>query len=89
MSADEEFLAQMSDLLGTPLLSSQERAAVLDLTRVIAHSTERRFGPLAVYALGLSMTAATSPHDRLERVQQAIVVIESGQEPESFEEPEG
>ncbi|CAN5670244.1 hypothetical protein BH24ACT15_BH24ACT15_20760 [soil metagenome] len=87
MSADEEFLGHMAALLGTPSLSSQERATVLDLTRVIAHSTERRFGPLTVYALGLSMAASMPPQDRAERLQRAIDAIESGQDPESSQEP--
>ncbi|CAN5200941.1 hypothetical protein BH23ACT9_BH23ACT9_00650 [soil metagenome] len=76
MTSDEAFLRDLSELLGTPEPSAAEREAVLDLTRVVAHSSERRFGPLTVYALALAMDGASAPQDRAERLQSAIRTIE-------------
>jgi Domain of unknown function (DUF6457) len=62
-------MAALADAVGTPLLTADEAAAVLDLTREVAHGTVRRFGPLAAYAAGLAIGAATEPAVRTARVQ--------------------
>lgn len=77
MSVDENFLAEIAELLGTPRPTAAERTAVLDLTRIVAHSTERRFGPLAVYALALSLDPATEPAERSARLHAAIAAVEA------------
>ncbi len=45
-------------------LSEAEVEAVLDLTRAVAHATERKAAPLAAYALGRAMMGL-SEHERL------------------------
>lgn len=45
-------------------LGPEERVAVLDLARVIAHSVERSAAPLACYAVGRVVAQADAP-DRL------------------------
>jgi hypothetical protein len=84
MSADDAVLAELSELLGLPLLSEEEQEAVLDLTRVVAHGVQRRFGPLTAYALGLAMSLradedGSDPADRTLRVRRAIEVLTTAQ----------
>lgn len=45
-------------------LSEAEIEAVLDLTRAVAHATERKAAPLAAYAIGRAI-AGLSPSERL------------------------
>jgi hypothetical protein len=45
-------------------LGPEERAAVLDLARVVAHAVERSAAPLACYAVG-RVVAQADPADRL------------------------
>ncbi len=79
--SDDEVLADLADLLAVPLLSAAEQDAVLDLTRVVAHGIERRFGPLAAYALGLAMSTRTDPEHRATRVRDAIERMQSREAP--------
>jgi hypothetical protein len=74
---DDARLAALTEALGVTAPDAAEQAAVLDLTRVIAHSSERRFGPLAVYALALAMDPAGAPDQRTDQLRAAIDVIES------------
>lgn len=77
MSSDDDFFVQLSKLLGTPQMSAEERTAVLDLARLVAHGSERRYAPLTAYALGLSMSAADNPDSRRASVRHAIAKLES------------
>ena len=43
---------------GAVVLESQLSRALLDLTRVVAHSQERRFGPLVAYLTGAALAGA-------------------------------
>lgn len=51
-------------------LSDEEAARVLDLARVVAHGSERRYAPLAAYLAGKFVTersaAGVPPADALE-----------------------
>lgn len=58
-------LADEAEASGHPLgegggvvLESKLSGALLDLTRVVAHSQERRFGPLAAYLTGAALAGA-------------------------------
>lgn len=58
-------LADEAEASGHPLgegasvvLESKLSGALLDLTRVVAHSQERRFGPLAAYLTGAALARA-------------------------------
>lgn len=71
------FLAGLAERLGTPVPGDDEVAAVLQLTRVVAHGTERRFGPVAVYVLGLAAGAAgDGDAERRDRLAAALAAIE-------------
>ncbi|HUG86530.1 MAG TPA: DUF6457 domain-containing protein [Euzebya sp.] len=70
-------LRAISEALGVALPHDAERDAVLDLTRVVAHSSQRHFGPLAAYGLALAMSHDATPQQRLDRLRTAIAAIES------------
>lgn len=56
------------------MLSAEETDAVLDLTKVVAHTSERYYAPLAAYAAGLAIGAGTDPAERAARVRALIDV---------------
>jgi hypothetical protein len=66
------FFARLAEAAGTPALAEDEVEAVLALARDVAHGAERRFAPLAAYAAGLAIGAATDPAERAERVRGVI-----------------
>lgn len=43
------------DLPGIAALSDDETAAILDLTRVVAHGVERKAGPVVAFAVGRAL----------------------------------
>ncbi|MPZ88380.1 MAG: hypothetical protein GEU81_09945 [Nitriliruptorales bacterium] len=53
----ERYFAALSAEAGTPPLTQEEARAVLDLARVVAHTSERRFAPLSTYLAGLAIGA--------------------------------
>ena len=64
--------------LGETLLRAwraEEAAAVLDLTRVVAHTSERRFAPLVAYAVGLTAGRSPDPPARVARVREVLAVV--------------
>lgn len=74
---DDRFFSQLSELLGTPEMGEGEREAVLDLTRLVAHSSQRRYAPLTAYALGLSISGQHHSGDRMASVRQAIAQLQA------------
>src|SRR5918996_774948 len=58
MSEDEAFFSKLADATAAEPVSAAEIDAVLDFTRVVAHTQERRYAPVASYALGLALGAA-------------------------------
>lgn len=50
----EPFFAALAADAGTVPLSDAEADAVLELTRVVAHTRERRLAPLTAYAAALA-----------------------------------
>ena len=75
--SDDAFFAQLASLLGTPEITAEERTAVLDLTRVVAHGSERRYAPLTAWALALTLSSDDSAADRTARVRSAIGALEA------------
>lgn len=75
MSKDAEFFSDLSALLGTPTMGEDERTAILELTRVVAHSSERRFAPLTAYALALTMSPQADTATRARQVQEATLMF--------------
>lgn len=47
-----------------------DRAAVLDLTKDVAHGVARPAAPLTAYLLGLAQGAGTAPADALDRLSR-------------------
>ncbi|WP_433501027.1 DUF6457 domain-containing protein [Sphaerimonospora sp. CA-214678] len=65
MNVLEEWTALVCRELGVdPALL--DRAAVLDLTKDVAHGVARPAAPLTAYLLGLAQGAGTAPPDALE-----------------------
>jgi hypothetical protein len=81
-SRDDELMADLARLLGTIAPGPDERAAVLDLTRVVAHGVQRRFGPVAAYALGLAVPAGADPEARTAALRAAIARLEGPPAPD-------
>lgn len=75
--SDAEFFSNLSSLLGTPELGEEEQRAVLELTRLVAHGSERRFAPLTAYAVALTMDADSSTEDRTARVAEVMSALEA------------
>lgn len=76
MSDDEAFFAKLADLAGTESVSAPEIDAVLDFSRVVAHTQERRYAPVASYALGLAVAHA-DPSARVEAIRRAISAVQA------------
>jgi hypothetical protein len=76
MSDDEVFFSRLADLAGTADVSALEIEAVLDFARVVAHTQERRYAPVASYALGLALGAA-GPVARVEAIRRAIAAVQA------------
>jgi hypothetical protein len=77
MAHDADLDAYFADLAtngGTPPLFPEETKAVLDLTKVVAHTSERYYAPLVAYAAGLAIGAGMSPAERAARVRELIDV---------------
>jgi hypothetical protein len=75
--ADGALAEELAALLGVPRLGAAERDAVLDLTRVAAHTTARRFGPLVAYAVGLAAGAGDDPAVRTRAVRDAAAALQA------------
>ncbi len=71
----DAYFAKLAATGGTPPLSPEETEAVLDLTKVVAHTSERYYAPLAAYAAGLAIGAAPEPAARAARVRELIDVV--------------
>lgn len=70
----EAFFARLAARAGTATVTAAEAEAILDLARVVAHATERRYAPVAAYALGLAMGAAEPPA-RVEAARRLIAEV--------------
>lgn len=77
----EAYFARLTTDGGTPPLTPEETDAVLDLTKVVAHTAERYYAPLAAYAAGLAIGAGTDPAERAERVRALIDVARKLRQP--------
>ena len=80
----DAWLEQVRDELGaeSPTFADAEREALLELTRLAAHTSERVAGPLTVYALGMAV-AGLKVDDRLERIRSLAARLASRPTPGS------
>ncbi|WP_055482091.1 DUF6457 domain-containing protein [Sphaerimonospora mesophila] len=69
MNVLEEWTALVCRELGVDP-ARLDRAAVLDLTKDVAHGVARPAAPLTAYLLGLAQGAGTAPPDALERLSR-------------------
>ena len=76
MSDDlERFFTTLHEHVGTAPVSAAEAGVILDLTRVVAHSAERRYAPIAAYAAGLAL-GDTPPAEREPRLRAILAAVE-------------
>jgi hypothetical protein len=68
------FFADLAARAGTAPLSDAEAGAVLDLTRVVAHTRERRLAPLTAYAAALAMDGLDEAA-RIARLRDLITLL--------------
>jgi hypothetical protein len=59
-------MAHRGPRISPPDLDSDTSRELLDLTRVVAHTQERRFGPLAAYLTGVAVGRAEASGTHLE-----------------------
>ena len=72
----DTYFARLAIEAGTPALSPEETDAVLDLTKVVAHTSERFYAPIAAYAAGLAIGVDTDPSERATRVRELIAAVQ-------------
>jgi hypothetical protein len=78
--ADHELaalFAALSERADLPTPSDDEVAAALHLARVVARGVVRRGAPLACYAAGLAIGAATDPAERAVRLRELVAEAEA------------
>ena len=68
-----DWLDAFADAVGVARTTADDRAAVLDLARVVAHGTGHRAdAPVAAYVAGLAAAAGLVPADALARAEQLL-----------------
>lgn len=74
----EQFFEELAGRAGTAPVSAAEADELLDLARVVAHTVERKYAPIATYAAGLALTTASRPEERAARVRAIKEAVERG-----------
>lgn len=74
----ERFFASFAHAAEAPAIGRDEAAVVLDLARVTAHSSERRYAPIAAYVAGLSIGpgVAADASTRIKRLRYLTDLVE-------------
>ncbi len=76
----DRYFAALAERTGTPPIGGEEADAVLRLAKVVAHTGERRFAPLAAYVAGLAIGSGASPADVLARTRRVDEVTAAARE---------
>lgn len=71
-----DFFDRLAAAAGTARVDPAEVDAVLDLARVVAHSAERRYAPLATYAAALALPSDSAARDRAEHLRNVIAAVQ-------------
>jgi Domain of unknown function (DUF6457) len=73
-----EMLERVRELLGpsAPAVTEDEAEAVLELARVVAHSSERRAAPVTAYLIGMAVAGA-APEARVPFIEELLVKLET------------
>ena len=74
-------LRAVPDLAAVEVTRDEQRA-LLDLTRVAAHRSERIAAPITAYLVGLVLASA-DPAQRAERIRGLAALLESGERSDS------
>jgi hypothetical protein len=74
----EKFFAHLAAQAGTAPVTREEAEVVLDLAREVAHNVERKYAPIAAYALGLAVGEA-EPAARVETAQRVIDAVRTAE----------
>ena len=72
----QRFFADLATHAGTAPINPAEAQAVLDLARVVAHGSQRRYAPVAAYAAGLAIGVGTDPDQRAERLRAVTAAVQ-------------
>ncbi len=75
-----DWLERLSEVLpagaqGT--VSAEEQAALLDIARIAAHTSERIAAPISTYLAGLALATA-EPDERVAALQRIVARLEPG-----------
>lgn len=84
----EDDFRELASEVGTAPLTEAEAAELLDLARVVAHSTQRKYAPLATYAMGLALGTAGTAAERAAAIRAAREAVERLR-PARGEDPSG
>lgn len=74
----ERFFTDLAAEAGTAPVTAAEAEELLDLARVVAHTVERKYAPLATYAAGLALDADLDPGDRATRIREIKRTVQRG-----------
>lgn len=86
-----DWLQRFADALDEEPLPPEEVSAILDLTRDVAHGTERKLAPLTSYLVGIQVgRQLTGGADRDAAFEDAVdrVLAELPDEPDEREDPD-
>lgn len=74
-AAERAWFAELERLIGAPVIGAGEAEDVLELARVVAHTSERRFAPLTAYVAALTLAGA-STEERRARLRGLVRALE-------------
>ena len=82
MSTLDDWVGQACDALDLPAdsIPTQQRDALLDMTRDVAHGVARIAGPLTCYLIGIAVGRGADPAEALARVTALAAGLEKTQE---------
>lgn len=71
------WLQRLSALASAPFpdVTAGERAAILDLARIAAHTSERIAAPISAYLVGLTLASRTA-EDRAAALRALVIALE-------------
>ena len=70
-----DWLDELAEALGEPMLADPEVGAILNAAREIAHRVERKATPLSTYLVGVAVGRASQTTDRAAELQSALAVL--------------
>ncbi len=73
----EQYFARLAADAGTPTLTGSEANDVLDLAKVVAHTAERKYAPVACYAAGLMIDVNADSAQRAASVRAVLQAARS------------